>query len=296
MSETPDISFNHVSAVPETSDDLVFREGDVGKFAAFAIFATLGMVCIGATLWIVLLPGYQRALGLIPGFYSVILGLLTWVAWRSHRAALGPMNWLLRATPRGLYVKFRSYLNHGFPEEDRVVVFVPTAEIAWLRAHRRNEKRHQGDPKHANIDVRHDYLEIGLKGADLSALAEQLAIERAHREPGQAVFRHYPVSIREGGIIAVEWRSGHGRTRPRIAKAVKQIESLYPSVAAAPDIAPGIESADAPIGQLAAGEQDDHILELAVKGEITEAVKLVRSLYGYDLTQAKTFVDGLTRA
>ena len=296
MSEIPDISFNRAGAVPETSDDLVFREGDIGKFAAFAIFATLGMVCIGATLWMVLLPGYQGWLAFVPGFYGVILGLLTWVAWRSHRAALGPMNWLVRATPRGLYVKFRSYLNHGFAEEDRVVVFVPTEEIAWFRAHRRNELRHQGDAKRANIDVRHDYLEIGLKGADLSALAEQLAMERTHREPGRAVFRHYPVSIREGGVIAVEWRSGHGRTRPRLAKAVKQLESLYSSVAAAPDMAPDIESTDAPIEQLAAGEQDDHILELAVKGEITEAVRLARRLYGYDLTRAKTYVEGLTHA
>ena len=292
MSELPDLSFNRASAVPETSDDLVYREGDIGKFAALVTFATLGIICIGATLWMLLLPGYQRALAFIPGFYGIVLVLLTWIAWRSHRAALGPMNWLVRAAPRGLYIKFRSYLNHGFPEEDRVVLYLPKEEIAWIRAHRRNEKRHQADTERATIDVRHDYLEIGLKGADLSALAEQLAIERAHREPGQTVFRHYPVSIREGGIVAVEWRSGHGRTRPRLARAVTQLESFYSTVAFTPDK----ESQDAPVEQLAAGEQGDRILELALKGEITEAVRLARRLYGYDLTQAKTYVEDLTRA
>ena len=42
-------------------------------------------------------------------------------------------NWLLRMTDHGLYVKFRSYLNHHFAAEDLTVVFLPYSEMRSAR-------------------------------------------------------------------------------------------------------------------------------------------------------------------
>ncbi len=41
----------------------------------------------------------------------------------------------MRAADIGLYVKHRSYLNHAHPAEDPVAVFIPGAEIDWMRKH-----------------------------------------------------------------------------------------------------------------------------------------------------------------
>ncbi len=42
-------------------------------------------------------------------------------------------NWLLRMTDHGLFVKFRSYLNHHFSAQDLTVVFLPYSEIRSAR-------------------------------------------------------------------------------------------------------------------------------------------------------------------
>ena len=44
-----------------------------------------------------------------------------------------------------------------------------------------------------------------------------------------------------------------------------------------------------------AQEMETDILELARAGRTIDAIKLARTRYGYDLTQAKQFVDGLSR-
>ena len=44
-----------------------------------------------------------------------------------------------------------------------------------------------------------------------------------------------------------------------------------------------------------AQQMETDILELARAGRTIDAIKLARTRYGYDLTQAKQFVDGLSR-
>ncbi len=104
------------------------------------------------------------------------------------------------------------------------------------------------------------------------------------------MFRHYPVSVREGGIIAIEWRGPHGGVRPRLGKAIARIAGMYPDL----DPAPAIESVDPPVEEIAPEEREARVLELARRGEIVDAVKLARRLYGYDLIEAKTFVESLS--
>jgi ribosomal protein L7/L12 len=47
------------------------------------------------------------------------------------------------------------------------------------------------------------------------------------------------------------------------------------------------------LGAMVQHEQESRLLELAENGRVMDAIRLARSLYGYDLTEAKQFVDGL---
>src|SRR5262245_35981575 len=45
-------------------------------------------------------------------------------------ARFRPTNWLVRVTDDGLFIKFRSYLNYRFSDQDHTIVFVPYSEIS----------------------------------------------------------------------------------------------------------------------------------------------------------------------
>jgi hypothetical protein len=49
-----------------------------------------------------------------------------------------------------------------------------------------------------------------------------------------------------------------------------------------------------PLGVTEPEEGEARLIELAENGQVHDAVRLARSLYGYDLTQAKLFVEGLS--
>ena len=50
------------------------------------------------------------------------------------------------------------------------------------------------------------------------------------------------------------------------------------------------------IKSLPRGEQESRLLELSETGQDLAAITLARQLYGFDLTRAKAFVDGLRKS
>ena len=48
-------------------------------------------------------------------------------------ARFRPTNWLVRMTDGGLFIKFRSYSNLGFPDQDLTVAFIPYSDIRSAR-------------------------------------------------------------------------------------------------------------------------------------------------------------------
>jgi ribosomal protein L7/L12 len=49
------------------------------------------------------------------------------------------------------------------------------------------------------------------------------------------------------------------------------------------------------LDKLSRAEQETRLLELAESGDKLGAIALARRLYGYDLSQAKDFIEGLAR-
>ena len=129
------MKFLQEQLVPRRAGDLVFRHGRIGPAVAFAVFAVAALAAAAAPLAGVEFPrlvAYGSSLGLT---------LLAWIASATLRAALAPSNWLLRATPDGLYLKFRSYLNHGMPAADETVVFLAHDRIVTISALTRTTTR-----------------------------------------------------------------------------------------------------------------------------------------------------------
>src|SRR5690349_2878048 len=73
-------------------------------------------------------------------------------------ARFRPTNWLLRMSPFGLYIKFRSYLNYEGSENDQVIVFIPYSEIRSARLLRLRVK--MLDPEGHNATQTQRYIEF----------------------------------------------------------------------------------------------------------------------------------------
>lgn len=111
--------------VPLDRRDRVFRYSQSRAVIGATILAVLAF---GAFIF-----GWQKDLWL-PYYLAavIVIGLLIF-----HKliiARFRPSNWLLRMTDHGLFIKFRSYLNNHFDDQDLTVLFLPYSEIRSARS------------------------------------------------------------------------------------------------------------------------------------------------------------------
>src|SRR5208282_1379047 len=65
--------------------------------------------------------------------FAAFFGLFGWLAFRQFRASLKRTNWLLRCNDNGVIIKYRSFDNWRFPDNDVQAVGFDYSEIAWVR-------------------------------------------------------------------------------------------------------------------------------------------------------------------
>ena len=65
--------------------------------------------------------------------FSVVLFFI-FIFRKMIAARFQPANWLARLTYDGMFIKFRSYLNAHFPDQEPTVVFIPYSEIRSARS------------------------------------------------------------------------------------------------------------------------------------------------------------------
>jgi hypothetical protein len=246
--------------------------------AAFAIAAASTLIVAG-----------QRQNAPPAYFIAAALLLLVWFARGAIRARFRPSNWLAMLADDGMYLKYRSYLNHHFPDTEPCVVFIPFRELRAARLVRSA----QTTPavKGSNRTTRHRTLvRLDLREPERQ-LAEALAKERALRGPrverwyGSSAgrFRHYPVRLSSPAELEVEW--------PARRPATEFLGMLATHV----DVESVEEHVDfTTLKEREPQEQEARLIELVETGQTIVAIKLARSLYGLNLTDAKTFVDGLS--
>ena len=286
MAKYAPLQFLTEAQVPRHRFDLLFRQRRWTKLLALVLFG-------GVAGGFLLCPTLCPLLGVvepIPAWPAYITGgfllIFVLIAWHTARASFRSSSWRLRASTNGLYVKVRSFLNHGLSADDPVVVYLPKAEIVGLREHRIWARRPGTDD--SETIQRMVFLEIMLHDEDLGELVALLKCERAINPGKQSgvsmIARHYPVRVLPGGIVQVDW-SG---LSPGLKRAVKLLGGVYP-------LLDKLQTRQQRFTELDKTAKEDRLLELVERGETIGAVKLAKELYGYDTKDAKAFVDDLAR-
>ncbi len=219
------------------------------------------------------------------GFWFGLFALLTWSVFKARRL---PTNWLVRVQTDGLLVKYRTYLNHHFPSEDMTVVYMPFAEIEWVREHR-VQRNIPGAVPGNDMRNRFKYAEFKLPDQQIRELDNRLASERLTPAPkgsrwfgnAQTSSPHYPVQVVKDGLVRVEWG-----VRPKLQAFLAEIGNF---VQVKPQAGTSVDYRL--IAGMPKAEQEQRLLELVESGDRMGAVKVAKLLYGYNTTEAVKFVN-----
>ena len=266
--------------VPATPDSATFAYSR----AAAAVVA--GSILLGAAGLLAIGRIYDNPFAL---YIAVLLLAFLWIYQTLVIARFRATNWLVRLTERGVYVKFRSYLNHHFPTDDRTVIYIPYRAMRTVRRVRETQEVPDTDGR-GTVTRRRTIVEIELREIALQ-IEQALAAERRAEAPkvshwygsSTGKYRHHPVRMATPQTLAIEWG-----VRPGVARFLSAV-ALHTQV----------ESAEVTrdytvLGNLERAEQESRLLELAENGQLLDAVRLARLIYGYDLPEARRFVEGLS--
>jgi len=262
--------------VPFASDTTVIRGTSWGSLIAgvFLISAVAGVV---AFLTVTEVWGSPWTLVGFP-IWATIMALPIHLCIRTFRASRRPESWALAWAADRIYIRFRSFQNHRFDPETPSVVCIPRREIAWIRAYAQKLETQDGDGDW-NGAIKVNGLQIKLKGdVDPAPLSEALVEEAKRRDHKGIRFNHYPLTLGDGSVLRVEVRN------PKAL--LKQLGPYYTTTT----------GEDVPLKHfrdMTTGEKENHILDLVLAGQKIDAIKAARSVYGYDLAQAKKMVEGL---
>jgi len=266
-----------------TGRDRVYRYSRVRALSVLVVLSLLAMASL-AFGWLnnTWLAYYIPAVTFL--FLLIFPKLIT--------ARFRPSNWLVRMTDHGLYIKFRSYLNYHFPEQDLTVVFLPYTEIRGARSvTEHDEIPDPEDGRNSTMTKKRLLLVLEL-AADSTKLAEALGNERTRvfTKPNQgggakSRYHHLPVRLASPNLLTIEWA-----VVPSL-KTILDALTRHTLVQRREETTKDLVHLDS----LTREQQESRLLELAETGDMIGAVTMARQLYSYDLATAKTFVESLTQ-
>lgn len=274
-----------LSDVTISERDRVFRYSQERA----ALFSVVAFGVVVALLWF----GWARRSGLAV-YLGVVIVLGIFVMRRFILARFRPSNWLARMSDGGVFIQFRSYLNHHFPADDLTVVFIPYAAIQSARrvTERRDVPYRDPDWQRAVRVAQQTRGLIELELADDPApLAEALEAEIARKGPAarhwygssSTRYNHAPVWLESPSLLRVEWGVAPG--------ADSFLEALRPHTKIEAPVEVTLDYML--LKGLSREEQERSVAALAASGQVISAVYLARRLFAYDLPHARGFVDGL---
>jgi len=280
-----DIRLLQLADVRSSQDERVFGYSRTRALVA----ATLGIIaCIGLSL-----GGYYSGSGLL--YYVAAVCFVGLVVMQTFvRARFRPTNWLVRTTNAGMLVQLRSYLNYRFSTDDLTVAFLPYERMRLARAVRERRVIPERDRSARGIDavteVRRTVIDLELTG-DLTALSRAID-EEIQRCFGNGPIRprtrygHVPVRMKSTTVMQIEWKA---TPRADVLLEILNAHGISTSTSQETIDERGLASVDRT-------EQEKRLLQLVEAGHKIAAIDIARRLYGYDLTEAKAFVEGLAGA
>jgi hypothetical protein len=221
------------------------------------------------------------------GIIALVCGVAALCYGSMARAAFGEANWILRYGPDGVLIKFRSYLNAHFPDDEPTVVWISTQEIDSVR--KRTEVH--SAPRHDDPSrrMRNVLIDLRLRSLDTDALHEAIEREKRAEPPRSGLVSskaiHVPVWVPERGVIRLAWRGAGGWITPNADRALEILSRTL----RVEDPQGRKTDWRTPRGR----DLDAHILELCERGETIDALAIVQRRYGMNLSQARRFIDEL---
>lgn len=230
---------------------------------------------------------------------SLISGLTFYVFYRlakkMYDAAKSPHGWLLRATPDGVYVKYRSHLRDAKDTDEGGVLFVPRSQIqkidgeirmGWslrLDTQSRHQHRIQGEKK--------SWLRISLNDdVDFDFIKHALSAERQRDRPKlsdgsrsvsiRGGILHFPVTFRENNTLFLNWE----HVKPNLHKSLRNLEMWFPTSTIA-------SSQEESIHSMSTEMIMAKVSELLSERDEPQARRLLRSQMGLDDAQAKSVLE-----
>src|SRR5574341_259931 len=175
--------------------------------------AIAGAMTLAAIALVALIFGWQKGAWLAY-YVAAVVAICLLIFQKLVAARFKPSNWLVRMTDHGLFVKFRSYLNPHFPEEDLTVVFLPYSEIRSARSLKEHQELPDRDQRNRSTTTTRTrrLLELELAG-DSAQFAAALAKERERvftKPTGGAGksssrYQHFPVQLTSPTRLRMEW-------------------------------------------------------------------------------------------
>jgi hypothetical protein len=257
------------------------------KFYYSRFRAVLGTTILIAVAFGALVFGWLKNVWLAY-YVAAVVAICLLIFQRLVTARFRSTNWLVRMTDDGLYIKFRSYLNHHFPDQDPTVLFLPDSEIRSARSlTEHQEVLDRDDQTNSTITKTRRLLVLELAG-DSTKVAEALDNERrrvfsksSQGGGANSRYHHLPVRFASPNFLTIEW--GVVPSLQSILEALTRHTLVQREEETTRDFVN--------LDGLSREEQEVRLLELAESGDMIGAVAIARKLYSYDLTTAKTFVE-----
>jgi hypothetical protein len=309
-----------------TYDEEIFRSSNVSNIVVFTVFSLL----ITGGTYIFITEGYYRN-GSVWSYVIYLwflfwLGLFVWSAWSRFRSCLLPTNWLVKLRPDRILVKYRSFQNLNYDENDRIIIELPWRDIVWARKTKETSNKDKGDSTVTEfftyLDLKLDLSEEELKEikaglieeqnrkpprSEVGELRHELFRARKNKSPKHEIqelkekirqAKANKKSQKKSGVKFNDYpvrlmdngilRIRWNGIKPKIDKALKLL-SLQTSLESEIKL-----KSDSTVDLLKGKELDDMILDRISKGDRFDAMALVKKHYSYSTTEAKKFIDELT--
>jgi hypothetical protein len=193
--------------------DFIFRTKSAvqGPLSMLVGFALIGLGVFAQWWGIIVLP---------MGVYWV------WASVRGWQSALRKTNWLLRFRDRQVFIKFRSFANWRFPEDEPQIIALETGDIAFARSANSVRLTVYRQSSYSQVKQKKQYLDIALNIGEFSAVKKALETERQHPGWGNRVLTtradDETVQWVEPNILRLDFE----RITPSLQTALEQLRPL----------------------------------------------------------------------
>lgn len=273
-----------------------YREKDLSRLGQTHGFGQSRLTQIVATLVLGALTGgiaYAIWIGKAPVLLWISVffcGLFFLIGLGAFRASMRPSNWLLKRFHDRVQIKFRSYANHHFPEDDVTVVEIKNSEIDYIQKAGEVQNVPESFQERHNISNRFHYIDVHLNDKDTEELKAVLRKERDRQAPKRGISRtkalHYPVRNPEPGVVRLVWKGPRDRIAPGLDKA---LEILGRALTVLPQGETRHESWE----NMEGPQLEAFLVRLYEAGDSINAVKIASHRRECSLTEANEYIEKL---